>query len=793
MNIYDLISRAQKLRKETQLDSVSPDRVGGLHEDTLKYINEFQLLASSPSLHKIYASVSAMQSDKSPKSDLTGKPLKPGQLVVIVPANQTDATAGDVYRYDGPSGNTSAWTFVAKIGTVPADAELSATSTNPPQNKVVTEKLTELESKSEEEKLQRFSLIGNGAVQQYLIMVSGKIESAQTILFVYHSDIKVSESYTNAPAVYCRIYDSSGKRVLNQQLTYNKTQITIPDGGATFSLDLFASVVGNSVVGAEYSVDIRYWYSNNVLGLYEEREQKINESIQNIESNAQLADDYIGLLNKQKVTPTTIADNYIRIDGRIIGASSYNVLVYTNPIELNKGDVIILRASTINEFVAAISLTDVNGSKYTSLVRGLAGNKRGIFSYVATENCYVALSYQNVDAEVFVSNGGIIPQIEIEQSFIRNSLDVVGLLDSAILTPSVTENKYVYFPNGAVVSSGSNPMRMTQPIEMKSGDIIKMYASTLNNVVSPISISDGNGNIIKALYAGSYDYKNYRFLAIEDCYVVLCYYGDDVKIEILRNTSFNQIGGQNELAGLNFGVDGDSITVGNQWSYIVYQNLNFATHHNVALGSATFGDKYLTLNGKVFTPQDYNSADYVGMSNGWQSTTDETELQKRANNCARVHIQKFIAEVDAGTYPKPDIFVFAMGTNDSTIGTLEDALSGKDIESLSDEVRRTMLGGARYAIQKIIQTYPQCRVFLSVPIQRADSAANKTTYEKVVALRQLCDAMSVKCFNTYGECGICEKVETGTGPYLSDGLHPNDEGRKLMGEYLTKEIRNNMW
>lgn len=147
MNIYDLISRAQKLRKETQLDSVSPDRVGGLHEDTLKYINEFQLLASSPSLHKIYASVSAMQSDKSPKSDLTGKPLKPGQLVVIVPANQTDATAGDVYRYDGPSGNTSAWTFVAKIGAVPADAELSATSTNPPQNKVVTEKLTELEQR----------------------------------------------------------------------------------------------------------------------------------------------------------------------------------------------------------------------------------------------------------------------------------------------------------------------------------------------------------------------------------------------------------------------------------------------------------------------------------------------------------------------------------------------------------------------------------------------------------------------------------------------------------------------
>lgn len=146
MNIYDILNRARSLKEEYRLDSVTPERLGALHEDTLKYINEYQLLASSPSLHKIYASVSAMQSDNSPKSDLTGKPLKPGQLVVIVPANQSDATAGDVYRYDGPSGNTSAWTFVSKIGGVPADAELSATSTNPPQNKVVTEKLTELES-----------------------------------------------------------------------------------------------------------------------------------------------------------------------------------------------------------------------------------------------------------------------------------------------------------------------------------------------------------------------------------------------------------------------------------------------------------------------------------------------------------------------------------------------------------------------------------------------------------------------------------------------------------------------
>ena len=144
MNIYELISRAQGLRQETKPNSVSPGRVGALFEDILKYINEFQPQSSLSLLHKTYASVSAMQADAAPKSDLTGKALMPGQLVVIVPASQSDATAGDVYRYDGPSGNTSAWTFISKIGGAPADAKLDATSVNPVQNKVVTEKFTEL-------------------------------------------------------------------------------------------------------------------------------------------------------------------------------------------------------------------------------------------------------------------------------------------------------------------------------------------------------------------------------------------------------------------------------------------------------------------------------------------------------------------------------------------------------------------------------------------------------------------------------------------------------------------------
>lgn len=246
-----------------------------------------------------------------------------------------------------------------------------------------------------------------------------------------------------------------------------------------------------------------------------------------------------------------------------------------------------------------------------------------------------------------------------------------------------------------------------------------------------------------------------------------------------------------DFTKLNVGIDGDSITVGNQWSYYAAEELKFATHHNVAVGSATFGDREANSSEGMKYTQNYDDPYFAGISGGWQPTDDPIEIQKRCNNCARVHVQKFISEVTAGTYPIPDIFVFAMGTNDGTIGTIEDALNGKDANDLSAEVRRTMAGGARWAIQKIIETYPNCRVYVSAPIQRADETANEKGLQKTDILRGICNGLSVGFFNTFGECGITEKLETGTGRYLPDGLHPNTEGQKLMGRYLAREIRNN--
>lgn len=239
-----------------------------------------------------------------------------------------------------------------------------------------------------------------------------------------------------------------------------------------------------------------------------------------------------------------------------------------------------------------------------------------------------------------------------------------------------------------------------------------------------------------------------------------------------------------DFSKMNFGCDGNSITAGEQWSKTVVELLGFATHHNVAVGSATWACHNDT--------QDYGSADFAGISGGWQPTEDSRELQMRHNNVSKVHIQKFIAEVENGTYPAPDVFVFSMGTNDRNLGSAEEALRGKTLDEVDVT---TMAGGARWAIQTILEHYPHCRVFVCTPIQTGDPGHNAQNLKKIAILRELCRALSVQLIDCYANSGITEKFEvpSGRGRYLRDGLHPDTEGQVLMGRYIAKEIRNNFF
>lgn len=250
-----------------------------------------------------------------------------------------------------------------------------------------------------------------------------------------------------------------------------------------------------------------------------------------------------------------------------------------------------------------------------------------------------------------------------------------------------------------------------------------------------------------------------------------------------------------DFSKLNFAVDGDSITADKQWSWQVFNELGFASHYNVAIGSSVWYKRTITCKNGSVTTQCYDDPDFAGFSGGWEDTDDLEELQMRANNCAVTHIEKYISDVKKGLAPVPDVFAFAMGTNDdiNCLGDAETALMGKTLENVNvfDEA-----GAMRWCLQRIMEEFPLARVFVLTPIQTATPEHNAKIRKQIdTVMKPVANAMGAQIIDCFSECGICEKFEVigGEGKYLRDGLHPDSPGQILEGRYAAKEIRNNMF
>ena len=249
-----------------------------------------------------------------------------------------------------------------------------------------------------------------------------------------------------------------------------------------------------------------------------------------------------------------------------------------------------------------------------------------------------------------------------------------------------------------------------------------------------------------------------------------------------------------DFSRLDFAVDGDSITQGDQWSAVVFKELGFRSHTNVAVGSSVWYKRTQSINGKAITTQNFDDPDFAGISGGWEPTDDENEIQMRMNNCAVVHIQRFLAGVKSGEFPAPDVFAFAMGTNDdvNSLGSPKAALEGKRLDNID---LFTEAGAIRWCVQTIAGNFPECRIFLLTPIQAADPAHNEKNREICRTIKEIAAGMAVQVIDTFSECGICEKFEVigGEGRYLRDGLHPMENGQTREGLYAAAQIRSRIY
>lgn len=108
--IYSLLKRAKELKEKSQVDSITPEEVGKLHEDTLAYIASLEQSTDGLGIKKVYQSVSAMEADTDPVGT-NGKTLRYGQLVSIYDDAHADSSEnGNIYAYQKPG-----WLLMGKI------------------------------------------------------------------------------------------------------------------------------------------------------------------------------------------------------------------------------------------------------------------------------------------------------------------------------------------------------------------------------------------------------------------------------------------------------------------------------------------------------------------------------------------------------------------------------------------------------------------------------------------------------------------------------------------------------
>lgn len=141
-----------------------------------------------------------------------------------------------------------------------------------------------------------------------------------------------------------------------------------------------------------------------------------------------------------------------------------------------------------------------------------------------------------------------------------------------------------------------------------------------------------------------------------------------------------------------------------------------------------------------------------------------------------------------------DIIIMAAGTNDKMPESDEitDAQFTKEgvFIPLEEADRKTWGGSIRYVSEKLYEMYPNAIQFICTPVQADEKVRPfRSILKKGDFLKEMSARLSVRYIDTL-YCGIYGRYEKWgeNGRCLVDGLHPNVNGAKKMGEFVASAV-----
>lgn len=133
-----------------------------------------------------------------------------------------------------------------------------------------------------------------------------------------------------------------------------------------------------------------------------------------------------------------------------------------------------------------------------------------------------------------------------------------------------------------------------------------------------------------------------------------------------------------------------------------------------------------------------------------------------------------------------DLIVVSLGTNDGTsyLGDYDTAMSKTSKSSLNTNLT---IESARWTFWTLRENFPNAVMYCALPIQRA---SYEPPMELINGIRKMAERYNFIIIDATIESGIVRdfEVASGAGRYLRDGLHPNDTGKKLMGQLYSRVI-----
>ena len=137
------------------------------------------------------------------------------------------------------------------------------------------------------------------------------------------------------------------------------------------------------------------------------------------------------------------------------------------------------------------------------------------------------------------------------------------------------------------------------------------------------------------------------------------------------------------------------------------------------------------------------------------------------------------------------IIVFG-GTNDFGHG---DAPLG----TMYDRTTKTFYGALHLLYISLVEKYPTAKIGIITPLHRCNEdnmrgdgnkiqdVATLKTYVEII--REVAEYYSLPVLDLFKESGLQPKIPVIQEMYMPDGLHPNDNGYKLLADKITKFIK----